>query len=74
MANTKELIDMMNVDSLTEAKQHLEKVLALVEAAPLPGREIRCHDCGAGQRSSDAEMVLLMFEPRWSNCAGCVLK
>ena len=45
--NTKELIDMINGDSLTEVKQHLEKVLALVEAAALSvgERDITCPNC-----------------------------
>jgi len=33
VANTKELVDMINGDSLIEAKHHLGKVLALVEDA-----------------------------------------
>ena len=37
VANTKELIDMINVDSLMKAKQHLGSLLAVVEAAELAG-------------------------------------
>ena len=47
VGNIKELIDMINGDSLTEVKQHLEKVLALVEAAALSvgERDITCPNC-----------------------------
>ena len=76
VANTRELIDMINVDSLIEAKQHLGKVSALMEAAELPGggRDIRCNHCEARQCSDDEVMVLWIHEPNWSNCASCELK
>ena len=79
-ANTKELINMISGDSLIEVKQHLRKVLTLVEATELPGggRDITCGYCGAEQRSIIYEggeyMFFKTFEPRWSNCAGCELK
>ena len=78
MANTKELIAMINGDSLLEAKQHLGKLLAA--ALPDGGRDpdIMCCNCGAWQRmnwgSGEKRTQLLMFEPRWSNCADCELK
>ena len=76
MANTEELIDMINEDSLTEAKQHLGKIRALVEAPALPcgGMAIKCNNCGASQGSSDVVLWLEIEEPRWSNCAACVLR
>ena len=76
VANTKELIDLINGDSLIEAKQHLMKVLDIVEAAELPGggRDIECDNCDAEQYSIDERMFLEIDEPAWSNCAGCELK
>ena len=76
MANTKELIGLINRNSLIEVKQHLEKVLALVEAAALPGggRDIWCGNCDAVQRSWDEQMMFWIHEPSWSNCAHCELK
>ena len=78
VANTEELINMImiNGDSLIEAKQHLGKVLALVEAAELPGseRDVECGNCYAAQSWNDERMVFIMNVPDWSDCAGCVLK
>ena len=78
VTNTKELTAMIDGDSLAGAKQHLESVLALVEAAALPGggRDITCDNpyCRAKQYSEDEQMVLFIHEPSWSKCAGCVLK
>ena len=74
--STKELIAMINADSLPEAKQHLEKVLALVEVAALPGggRRIKCRDCYAMQHSNDERLFFWIDEPLWSTCTGCALK
>ena len=74
--STKELIAMINADSLPEAKQHLEKVLALVEVAALPGggRRIECRDCYTMQHSNDERLFFWLDEPLWSNCTGCALK
>ena len=79
VAKTKELTDMaamINGDSVIEAKQHLGSVLAVAVAAELPGgwRDIRCRHCGAEQSLRDKEMVFVIIEPAWSNCAGCVMK
>ena len=75
VANTKELIDMINEDSLIEAKQHLGKVLALVEAAELPGveRSISCDNCNAFQQSYCERMLFMIREPTCSDCDGCAL-
>ena len=75
VANTEELIDMINGDSLKEAKQQLGKVLPLVEAAALPdgGRAILCRNCIASQFSSD-ERLELRVNSSWYDCAGCELK
>ena len=76
VANVKELIDMINGESLIEAKQHLGSVLSLVEAAELSrrGRDIRCDDCGSEQYSMDGRMLLFIDEPTWSDCDGCEFK
>ena len=82
VANTKELIAMINADSLIEAKQCLGKLLVLVEAEALRGggREIRCGNCNAGQYSNsiidpmDERMTFCINEPDWSNCADCAFK
>ena len=77
VANTKEVIAMINEDSLIKVKQHLGTVLALLEAAELPGygRIITCGNCSAGEDSTgELMMSLWMSEPDWSNCAGCLLK
>ena len=77
VANTKQFIDMINGDSLLEAKQHLKNVLAVVEAeAKLPGPKLNivCGDCKAMQFWSYERISLLVDEPDWSNCVGCLLK
>ena len=76
VANTKEIIDMINEDRFAEAKQHLKSVLALVEAAELVGRgrDIRCVNCGVWEDSTGGVIEFKIDEPAWSNCAGCELK
>ena len=76
VANTDEFVDILNGGSLMEAKQHLGSFLALAEAAALPGGggKTTCGNCGAVQHSSDVGMMLVINEPRWSDCAGCELK
>ena len=80
VANTKELIGMINEDRFTEVKQHLGSVLPLMKAAELPGggRSISCGNCGACQYSTNNDLLchigFKMQEPAWSNCAGCELK
>ena len=77
VANTKELIDMINGDSLMEAKQYLGSMLTLIEAAE--GNEAEsdtmCGNCGSGLILTDDERIILVLEePSWSNCVGCELK
>ena len=83
-ANTETLIGMINEDRFMEAKQHLGKLLPMVKAAELSGRGsfISCPNCDAHKEINlqvmylqkmylQDEIYLLMFEPAWSNCAGC---
>ena len=79
VANIRELIGMINEDSLKEAKQHLLRVLPLEEAAPLPehyfrhtGMHARCDNCGARHQTCFRQIQLWIYESRWSSCAGCV--
>ena len=76
VAVTKKLIAMIIGDSLIEAQQHLRSILALVEAAELPGggREITCGNCQSQQGSDEEKMILRIDEPSWSNCVDCELK
>ena len=78
VANIKELIDMINGDSLLHiSKQHLRKVLALLEATELAGgwRDIDCNNCGSQlDGAGDLRALIEIDEPAWSNCSGCELK
>ena len=78
VASTKELIYMISEDRFTEAKQHLESILPLVEAAALPGggRDIMCGNCGVWEDSTEDRRFIefQIHQPAWSNCAGCELK
>ena len=60
VANTKDLINMINGDSLREAKQHLEKVLALVEAEDFQGGvwNIRCDHCSVVKTNPSKELMV----------------
>ena len=73
MTNTKELIDIINADSLVEVKQHLGNVLALLGATELPGARF-CDDFHACQHWGDKLIELYIVEPDWSDCTGCQLK
>ena len=81
VADIKELIGMMNEDRFAEEKQHLGNVLAILEAAKLPGGErvtISCNNCLALKNwqlyDDRTVLVFLMGEPAWSKCTDCVVK
>ena len=81
VADTKELIGMMNEDRFAEEKQHLGNVLAILEATKLPSGErdaFSCNNCLALKNwhfyDDRIELVFLMCEPNWSKCVDCVVK
>ena len=77
MAKMKELVDLIDGDSIIETKQHLTSFLALVEASALSyivSDFMHCGNCNAHQFWSDKGLTLYLDEPDWFNCAGCELK
>ena len=77
LADTKELIGMINdEDPIIEARDHLEDIVPLLEAAELSGgmREIVCRNCLGSQEVTDDELMITVYQPDWFYCRSCKLK
>ena len=73
--DTKILINMMDDDIFLELKQHLVKILPILEerTATWQEGENLCGKCDAKTYLYMSQLLLDVFEPDWSNCTGCVL-